>query len=78
MEKPIKIIYYSEVIDNFGRTESSMRGDIIFSVLNDTEGFTDDMVFEDDKGNKLGIDDLIGKKVLVNDIGVFTVPDDGE
>ena len=72
----IKIVYYSEVIDNWGRTESSMRGDIIFSALNDVEGWTDDMIFEDDKGRKYSIDDLTGKEVSVPDIGIFTVPED--
>ena len=72
----IRIIYYSEVIDNWGRTESSMRGDIIFSALNDVEGWTDDMIFEDDKGRKYSIDDLAGKEVSVPDIGIFTVPED--
>ena len=72
----IKIVYYSEVIDNWGRTESSMRGDIIFSALNDVEGWTDDMIFEDDKGRKYSIDDLTGKEVSVTDIGIFTVPED--
>ena len=72
----IKIVYYSEVIDNWGRTESSMRGDIIFSALNDVEGWTDDMIFEDDKGRKYSIDELAGKEVSVPDIGIFTVPED--
>jgi hypothetical protein len=72
----IKIVYYSEVIDNWGRTESSIKGDIIFSVLNNVDEWNDDMVFEDDKGQKYSIDDLTGKEVQVPDIGIFTVPNE--
>ena len=78
----IKIVYYSEVIDNFGRTESSAKGHNIFSVLNNPMDWTDDMIFEDDKGQKYLIDDLVGKEVSVPEIGVynttfvFTVPDE--
>ena len=71
----IRIIYYSEVIDNWGRTESSMKGHNIFSVLNNPMDWTDDMIFEDDKGRKYSIDDLVGKEVSVPDIGIFTVPE---
>lgn len=74
----IKIIYYSEVIDNFGRQESSFKGSILFSVLNDVDNFTDDMTFEDDKGNIYSIDELIGQEVELADIGIFTVPSDEE
>jgi hypothetical protein len=74
----INIIYYSEVIDNFGRQESSMKGSILFSVLNDVDNFTDDMTFEDDKGINYSIDELIGKEVQLVDIGIFTVPSDEE
>ena len=74
----IKIIYYSEVIDNFARQESSMKGSILFSVLNDVDNFTDDMTFEDDKGNNYSIDELIGQEVELADIGIFTVPSDEE
>jgi hypothetical protein len=71
--KAIRIVYYSEVIDNMGRTESSAKGHNIFSVLNSPEDWNDDMIFEDDKGQKYFIDDLIGKEVSVPDIGIFTV-----
>lgn len=74
--KPIKIVYYSEVIDNFGRTESSAKGHNIFSVLNNPMDWTDDMIFEDDGGRKYFIDELIGKQVQVTDIGIFTVPNE--
>jgi hypothetical protein len=69
----IRIVYYSETIDNMGRTESSAKGHNIFSVLNNTEEWSDDMEFYDDKGQKYFIDDLIGKEVWVEDIGIFTV-----
>jgi hypothetical protein len=75
MSNIIKIVYYSEVIDNFGRTESSAKGHNIFSVLNNPDEWTDDMLFEDDKGVKYFIDDLVGKTVMVPDIGVFEVPE---
>ncbi len=76
MSDTIKIVYYSEVIDNWGRTESSAKGHTIFSVLNNPDEWTDDMVFEDDERNKYFIDDLVGKEVMVPDIGVFIVPED--
>jgi len=74
MEKRIEIVYYKEVVDNFGRCESSMKGDYIFSALNNVDEWSDDMVFEDDKGQCYSIDDLQGKLVLVKDIGIFEVP----
>ena len=73
MSKPIKIVYYSETIDNYGRKESSSKGHNIYSVLNNPEDWSDDMVFEGENGEVYFIDDLIGKEVLVPDIGVFTV-----
>jgi hypothetical protein len=73
--KAIKIIYYSEIIDNMGRTESSIIGHNIFSVLNNPMDWSDDMIFEDDKGNRYFIDDLIGKLVSIPDIGTFIVPE---
>jgi hypothetical protein len=72
----IKIVYYSEVIDNFGRTESSMKGEIIFAALNNVEDWNDDMVFEGLNGRKYSIDDLIGQEVQVSGIGIFTVPEE--
>ena len=70
----INIIYYKETIDNWGRTESSMKGDIIFNVLNNVEDWTDDMEFEDENGKFYNIDELAGKEVDVREIGIFTVP----
>ena len=76
MNEPIKIVYYTEVIDNWGRTESSAKGHNIFSILNNPLEWTDDMQFESDQGKIYFIDDLIGKKVQVPDIGIFTVPEE--
>lgn len=72
----IKIVYYSEVIDNWGRTESSTKGEYIYNKLMNVDDWTDDMIFEDPAGNKYFIDDLIGKSVSVLNIGIFTVPND--
>ncbi len=38
--------------------------------------WSDDMIFEDDKGRKYFIDELVGKEVCVPDIGIFTVPEE--
>jgi len=73
---PIRIIYYKETIDNRGRTESSMRGDIIFSVLNNVEYWTDEMEFEDVNNRWYNIEELAGKEVILENIGIFTVPED--
>ena len=70
----IKIVFYSEVIDNLGRTKSSTKGADIFNVLNDVEGWTDDMIFYDENGQMYFIDDLAGKEVWVAEVGLFTVP----
>jgi hypothetical protein len=69
----IKIVYYSEVIDNWGRTESSTKPEVISKILKDPDNFTDDMSFEDENGRVYDIDDLIGKEVILNGIEPFTV-----
>ena len=43
----IKIVYYSETINNWGRTESSANGHNIFSDLNNPMDWNDDMEFFD-------------------------------
>ena len=73
MEKII-IVYYEEPIDSFGRKEASMKGEIIFAALNNVEDWTDDMIFESDKGRRYSVDELQGKTVQVNNIGIFKVP----
>lgn len=70
----ININYYTEPIDNCGRTESSFKSDIIFNVLHNVEDWNEDMRFEDKKGKSYSIEDLAGKKVLLEEIGIFTVP----
>ena len=72
----MKIIYYSETIDNWGRTRSSDDGHIIYNILNNPEEWTDDMVFEDDKGNQYYIDELVGQTVSVPEIGIFRIPNE--
>jgi|LakMenEpi03Aug12_release.lakeMendotaPanAssembly.Ray.scaffolds.fasta_scaffold529752_2 hypothetical protein len=73
----ICIVYYSEVIDNWGTEVTSSNGSSIFSILNNPLDWSDDMIFEDDNGVVYHIDDLIGKEVYIPniDIGVFTVLD---
>ena len=74
----IKIVYYTEPIDNFGRSESSMKGNIIFDVLNNVEDWNDDMKFQTKGGDWYNIDELAGKEVDVPEIGIFKVPEDPE
>lgn len=69
-----KIVYYSEIIDNWGRQRSSDDGNNIYDILNNPEEWTDDMWFEDEDGNSYHIDDLVGKPVNVINVGIFTVP----
>jgi len=68
----ISLVYYTEVIDNWGRTNSSNKPNIIRDVLKTPEEWTDDMQFEDIGGQMYFIDDLIGKEVCVGGIK-FTV-----
>lgn len=73
MNKSIKIIYYSEVIDNWGRTESSFDSKRIYEILMSPEDWTDDMKFEDENGKIYFIDDLIGKEVELENVGIFLI-----
>jgi hypothetical protein len=75
MHEPINIVYYSEVLDNWGRTESSREPEQLKSVLLNVEGFTDDMTFEDNTGHIYFIDELIGHQVKVGE-DIFVVPAD--
>ena len=75
-QEAIHITYYSEVIDNWGRLEASSKGAYIYNALMNVDDWSDDMLFEDPAGNKYFIDDLIGKEVKVDGIGIFTVPSD--
>jgi len=75
MPEPINIVYYEEVLDNWGRTESSREPEQLKSVLLNVEGFTDDMTFEDNTGHIYFIDELIGHQVKVGE-DIFVVPAD--
>lgn len=75
MPEPINIVYYSEVLDNWGRTESSKDPAKIKKVLENAEEFNDDMTFEADSGQLFFIDELIGHEVKVGDFQ-FVVPSD--
>ncbi len=75
MHEPINIVYYSEVLDNWGRTESSREPEQLKSALLNVEGFTDDMTFEDNTGHIYFIDELIGHQVKVGE-DIFVVPAD--
>jgi len=69
----IKIVYYSEVIDNWGRIESSTKPELLSKILKDPDNFTDDISFGDDNGRVYYIEDLIGKKVMVQGYEPFIV-----
>jgi hypothetical protein len=62
---PININYYAEVLDNWGRQESSEKPENIIAVLKDPENFSDDMTFIDVHNKQYSVDDLIGKEVKV-------------
>jgi len=64
-EGSIEIVYYSEVIDNWGRTESSSKADVIAKLLQTPDDWSDDQTFEDKLGKPYDIDGLIGKNVKV-------------
>jgi len=64
-EGAIEIVYYSEVIDNWGKTESSSKPNVIAKLLQSPEDWTDDQTFEDKLGKPYDIDSLIGKTVKV-------------
>jgi hypothetical protein len=64
-ESAIEIVYYEEVIDNWGRKESSQKTDVITKLLQTPEEWSDDQTFEDKLGKPYFIDDLIGKTVKV-------------
>ena len=68
----ISLVYYTEVIDNWGRTNSSNKPNIIRDVLKTPEEWTDDMEFYDIGDQMYSIGDLIGKEVCVGGIK-FTV-----
>jgi hypothetical protein len=64
-EGAIEIVYYSEVIDNWGRTKSSSKVDVIAKLLQTPDDWSDDQKFVDKLGKPYDIDDLIGKTIKV-------------
>lgn len=68
----ISLVYYTEVIDNWGRTNSSNKPQVIRNVLQTPDEWSDDMQFEDVGGQMYSIDDLLNKEVCVGGIK-FTV-----
>jgi hypothetical protein len=68
----INIVYYFEVIDNWGRNESSAVPERIIKVLQNPDEWSDDIIFQDSTGKLYFIDDLVGKEVQVGDT-IFTV-----
>ena len=68
----INIVYYFEVIDNWGRNESSAVPERIIKVLQNPDEWSDDITFQDGSGMLYFIDDLVGKEVQVGDT-IFTV-----
>lgn len=69
----IRIIYYEETTDNWGRKEASTNPSVIHSVLTTPENFNGDMSFESSNGNIYDIDELIGKEVIVDGFDKFIV-----
>jgi len=65
-ESAIEIVYYEEVIDNWGRKESSRKAATIEKLLKSPDEWSDDQTFEDKLGKVYFIDDLIGKDVKIN------------
>jgi len=73
--KPIKIVYYEETLDNWGRKEASEKPEQILTVITDTENWSDDMKFETSTGESLFTDDLVGQTIQVGE-AVFSIDDD--
>lgn len=69
---PIKIVHYSKPLDAFGKTESSSKGEYIFNMLMAEDEWDDELHFEDDKGNILTIEELSGKEIEIEGIGIIT------
>ena len=63
----------TDVIDNSGKTETTQNPDESAKVLNDSETWTDDITFKDQKGNIYSIDDLLQKTVIVGSHTIFVV-----
>lgn len=70
---PIKIVYYSETVDNWGRQKASFNPEVIFRVLSNPDNFSDDMSFTSDCGRVYFVDDLQGKTVEIEGYTSFII-----
>lgn len=71
----IKLIYVQEMMED-GRTESSLKPDLIYQRLRDSHDWTDHLYFESSEG-RYNLQDLEGKVVLIEGHPMFLVNDDG-
>jgi hypothetical protein len=69
----IKIVSLTDVIDNWGRTETVTDPLEIQQVLLSPEEWTDDLTFTDDRGQVYWIDDLIDREVELPGVDRFRV-----
>jgi hypothetical protein len=69
----IKIVSLTDVIDNWGRTETVTDPLEIQQVLLSPEEWTDDLTFTDDQGQVYWIDDLIDREVELHGVDRFRV-----
>lgn len=65
--EPIKIVKCTETIDNRGNQETYKNVDL-FKLLITPDDWTDDQIFLSEDGVTYFIDDLIGKRILVEAI----------
>lgn len=69
----MKIVKIEEVIDNWGRYETTVHPAQIAEVLRDPATWSDDQAFYDENGQIYLIDGLIGKEVEVEGIGTIKI-----
>jgi len=69
----IKIVYYEETLDNWGKKDSSENPETIHKVLTNGEEWNDDMVFRDESGQIYFIDDLLGKNISLEGFEPFVL-----
>ena len=69
----IKIVSLTDVIDNWGRTETVTDPLEIQQVLLSPGEWTDDLTFTDDQGQVYWIDDLIDREVELHGVDRFRV-----
>jgi hypothetical protein len=73
MDNMIVIEEMTDVIDNWGKTETTTDADEIAKVLNDSETWTDDISFKDRMGSIYSIDDLLQKTVIVGSHTILVI-----